>query len=296
MPAIVDTACTKSVAGRDWYEMYADWAAAHGYVVVTQDQVDQFKFGASKLFTSRFVVEAWFGVAGRFFCVTVSIVPCSAPLLLSRPVLAALGTQYDLAAERVDLEALDLKAVDLRVSPTGHPAIVRERLRRAGREIPFDRSQRRVGEVGFPTGVAYMSAYGDGGGWSCKPKKLPSEAFRILAEPEVLSGNGFWCWWQSVKHNRDFWVETADELIRTHVVPCATLFNPKLWNTTHELLKKSLLDHLRGKRITEFIPCLAKSVIVAQRVSTSFVTLSRFENTSPGLAAAALQSSILRTT
>eukprot|EP00913_Durusdinium_trenchii_P003777 g3498.t1 len=43
--AIVDTACTKSVAGHDWFERYADWAAAHGYEVCTEDREEHFSSG-----------------------------------------------------------------------------------------------------------------------------------------------------------------------------------------------------------------------------------------------------------
>lgn len=148
MLASVDTACTKSVAGHDWFERYADCAASMNYQVVTHDQEDQFRFGASRLFTSTFTVDAWFAVLGKFFRVTVAIVPRKVPLLFGWPVLAVLGMTYDLAAQKVDLAALGC--------PTGHPALFVTDCH--GFPIPCKGPQMSLGEVGLPAQEAYTSA------------------------------------------------------------------------------------------------------------------------------------------
>ncbi|CAK9114863.1 1 [Durusdinium trenchii] len=153
--AIVDTACTKSVAGHDWFERYADWAAAHGYEVCTEDREEHFRFGASKLFVSTFLVKAWFAICGVFFKLDIAIVPCSVPLLFSRPVLASLGMQYNLAAEQVDLEVLGLRNVQLQTCASGHPSLLVSDCE--GRKIPCHAPQRRVGELHLVAEEAYMS-------------------------------------------------------------------------------------------------------------------------------------------
>lgn len=82
--AIVDTACTKTVAGHDWFEQYADWAAEHGYQVETRDRQEHFRFGASKVYVSTFLVRAWFAMHNKFFQAEIAIVPRQVPLLFSR--------------------------------------------------------------------------------------------------------------------------------------------------------------------------------------------------------------------
>eukprot|EP00913_Durusdinium_trenchii_P029285 g27452.t1 len=154
--AIVDTACTKSVAGHDWFEEYADWAAEHGYQVVTSDHQEHFRFGASKVYVSTFLVRAWFAIRSRFFQVDVSIVPCSVPLLFSRPVLADLGMLYDVATEEVDLQALHLQKVKLWTSESGHPALWASDC--GDKAIPDTLPPKRDGELHFAAEEAYMSA------------------------------------------------------------------------------------------------------------------------------------------
>eukprot|EP00913_Durusdinium_trenchii_P015685 g14740.t1 len=58
--AIVDTACTKAVAGHDWFERYSDmneglnFEPPHIY-----EHEEFFRFGASRVFTSHFGIAAW---------------------------------------------------------------------------------------------------------------------------------------------------------------------------------------------------------------------------------------------
>ena len=122
--AIIDTACTKTVAGYQWFEKYVQVADAAGLEVQTVDESEYFKFGASKVYRSMFAVKAWFAILGRPFAVRVSIVPCKVPLLFSRPVLASLGMCYDVAKQQVGLSRLELTELPLLTSPTGHPALL----------------------------------------------------------------------------------------------------------------------------------------------------------------------------
>ena len=83
--AIVDTACTKTVAWHSWFECCCDMCDALGFEVKTYDHEELFKFGASRVYASRFGVSAWFAVNGKWFLMQVAIVSCKVPLLFSRP-------------------------------------------------------------------------------------------------------------------------------------------------------------------------------------------------------------------
>ena len=123
MVAILDTACTKSVAGYPWFERYYKMADSLGIPWHVVDEVDHFQFGASKVFQSTFAIRGWFAIFGKWFMVKVAIVPCAVPLLFSRPVLSQLGTQYDMAAQKVSIRSLGLEDLDIQTSNSGHPAL-----------------------------------------------------------------------------------------------------------------------------------------------------------------------------
>ena len=57
MLAIVDTACTKTVAGHQWYEEYCTWADARGFPIQLVEEKDNFRFGASRVHPSLFLEE-----------------------------------------------------------------------------------------------------------------------------------------------------------------------------------------------------------------------------------------------
>ncbi|CAL1155942.1 unnamed protein product [Cladocopium goreaui] len=122
--AIADTACTKTVAGHQWYEDYCRWADDRGLPIEIVEEKDQFKFGASRIHPSMFAIWAIFEVGGKLIRVKVAIVQCRVPLLFSRTVLAKLGMVYHVGAQRADLTHLGLFDLEMAVSETGHPAFV----------------------------------------------------------------------------------------------------------------------------------------------------------------------------
>ena len=122
--AIADTACTKTVAGHQWYEEYCAWADANRIPVEPVEERDSFKFGASRVHPSPFAVWAHFGIGGRHVRIKVAVVQCKVPLLFSRGVLAKLGMVYRVGEQRADLLQLHLHNVEMQLSDTGHPALV----------------------------------------------------------------------------------------------------------------------------------------------------------------------------
>ena len=257
--AIVDTACTKTVAGHDWFEAYADLMEKLGIPCETVDEEEKFKFGASRIFTSTFSVNAWFAIREHCFQVKVAVVPCKVPLLFSRPVLTGLGMQYDLAEQKVHLKALELKDVKLVNSASGHPALL---VSDFGKVIPSSKRPASVDRELYLPGVEQYMAVRVA---ACSekqtkalfyPKTIPQEVKTMVEHQEVLGAPGFVCWWKSAAVSKDFWVETETELIRVHVVPRKHLFDPSSWKTNLVALKHDLLESLNGSRVTEAIPCL----------------------------------------
>ena len=71
-----------------------------------------------------------------------------------------------------------------------------------------------------------------------------------------LSEETFLHWWHQQRGTeRDFWVESADILVRVHVTPRRTFFDPRTWRTKDNTLKSHMLEALGEHRSTTCIPC-----------------------------------------
>ena len=293
MMAIVDTACTKSVAGYPWFEKFYQMADALELDYEVVDEKDDFRFGASKVVTSEFAVKGWFAIQGQWFRVKIAIVPCAVPLLFSRPVLAKLGMKYDLAAGSVSLSALGVVGLKTHTSETGHPALLISQFPEQAPPLPEEDEGE---EVWVPASEVYMSASRSSEQPSKDsksqtsflippshsssvilekdflfyPKKIPAEVHNMLAVDEILSGVAFFTWWSTAQQSNDFWIENDHEMIRVHVTPRRHPFNPSYWKTSDEPLKDALLGRLKGERITEALPCLGEGTIV-QRHEDSMI-------------------------
>ena len=98
--AIINTACTRTVAGYRWFEDYVKSAGRMGIDVHTVDIKEHFKYGASKVFTSLFAVKAWVAIVPNPFAILVAIVPCNVFLLFSRPVFGSFKMCYTMWQHR----------------------------------------------------------------------------------------------------------------------------------------------------------------------------------------------------
>ncbi|OLQ11910.1 Phthiocerol synthesis polyketide synthase type I PpsA [Symbiodinium microadriaticum] len=272
MNAIVDTACTRTVAGHDWYEEYCRLLDKAGQAPKIIEAVDHFKFGASKVHVSKFSVDAWFSTQGKAYVVNVAVVPCRVPLLFSRPVLAALGACYDIGAQKMSLAKLGLSEVPLIMGDTGHPVIPVDQF--LGGRIP-DIAVPVFEDAWIPAAqTEYKGVFAASASPSSPapdpttkrgifyPKKLDPTIMSMVSGEWDLGGHTFFTWWRGAKQSRDFWVETESELIRVHVVPRKHTFNPSLWTTKYAHLKDALLDELADTRCTDVIPCLSEGVVL----------------------------------
>ncbi len=262
MLAILDTACTKTVAGYPWFESYYIMADNLGIPWEVVDEVDYFQFGASRIHTSEFAVICWFAIQGKWFKVKVAVVPCPVPLLFSRPVLTKLKAQYDLAAQRVSLRTLNLFDLEIQDSGTGHPALLVSQFPEGP---PPETEDLQDNDVWAPVGV-YMAASADSSSHTQSTlfysKKVPSEVHNMLASSSIVSAASFYSWWKNANQSNDFWIETDHEMIRVHVTPRKALFDPSLWKTNQASLRYALLSKLRGGRVSELVPVLSEGIEV----------------------------------
>ena len=86
------------------------------------------------------------------------------------------------------------------------------------------------------------------------PKKI-GEAARNMLLADKLNPKSFAVWWHQSSVSNDFWIEDTHVLVRVHVVPRRSFFNPSSWNTEHQDQKVSLLEALGSLRTTEGISC-----------------------------------------
>ena len=210
--AIADTACTKTVAGHQWYEDYCRWADDRGLPIEIVEEKDQFKFGASRIHPSMFAIWEIFEVGGKLIRVKVAIVQCRVPLLFSRTVLAKLGMVYHVGAQRADLTHLGLFDLEMAVSETGHPAFVVTDIgdrANCGSEFLWS-GDPEVQLCDSSVVEQYMAEPIHAGGGSAQsfrplffPKKISTTVNNMLQDPD-LSPSSFFMWWKSANQEEIF--------------------------------------------------------------------------------------------
>ena len=267
--AIIDTACTKSVAGYSWFEEYYKMADALDLPYQVLEEKDHFRFGASKACVSTFAVRAWLAIQGRWFVVKIAIVPSAVPLLFSRPVLCQLGMKYDLSAETISLTSLKVKDLKTQTSSTGHPALL---IAQFPESPPPRFGGHEDDEIWVPASEAYMAAptaavmtIAPKSKHIFYPKKIPLEVHNMLVGTNLV-GVTFYAWWKSANQSNDFWIETDTEMIRVHVIPRRHPFDPFVWNPRNPELKQALVSSIGRSRTTEAVICLLEGVEVINQV------------------------------
>ena len=262
LQAIADTACSKTVAGHQWYQDYCKMADDLGIPVEITDERERFKFGASRVHESTFAIWARFCIQGKLFSVKVAVVSCQLPLLFSRGVLAQLGMVYRFAEHQVDLNGLKIEKYPMGTSSMGHPTLqVSDFSNPFLARIPIgdprwgnDPSVRILAEEAYTSDAALSPSL-------FYPKKLNEVVENMLGRGEI-SPAAFYRWWRDAKLSKDFWLETDDELIRVHVVPRSTCFDPREWKTPKLRLKQALLSQIGDVRVTEAVQVVSMGVQV----------------------------------
>ena len=86
------------------------------------------------------------------------------------------------------------------------------------------------------------------------PKKIGPATRNFLLDAR-FSPATFATWWSSTNVSNDFWVESEEYLVRVHVIPRRTFFNPQHWKTSNSVHKEELLQSLGVVRSVNAISC-----------------------------------------
>ena len=296
--AITDSACSRSVMGTAWFQRYLDMAGGSGREVELIQERESFRFGASRVYESSFAAVVMIPFGSSWVAVRAAVVHGDMPLLLSRPLLASLGMVMDLATNRASFKAVDLMDYQLLTTETGHPAVPVDH---SGRALP---DLTRLPKSWGPDGVAvigpqgaYMVAQacgaGDYGGIRTGPALPGNGVGRIFYEKRIdpavknmlladfLNHEAFLNWWCTSSVGNDFWIEHPERLVRVHVIPRKSFFDPRKWQTQYGLQRDLLLQSLGDLRETWGISCSSQRALSTvcecwrgqESVSTGYPTL-----------------------
>ena len=206
--------------------------------------------------------------------VKTAIVEGDVPLLLSKKALGNMGMIFDVARNVADFTTLNLKSFPLLITETGHPALplVPAVLKvhpgqahdwsAAGIEIQIAPKSPRY-DVVHEVHMLQCSFEEYQSGWLAAPnndtkifypKKISPAVYNMLTMPGFCE-HSFSMWWKNTSISQDFWIETKTSLVRVHVVPRRTLFNPLAWSAPNIEHKNALLDVLGLVRRTWGITC-----------------------------------------
>ncbi|CAE7470136.1 RE2 [Symbiodinium sp. CCMP2592] len=120
--AITDTACSRSVAGAGWIDLYLTEARRLGCEPMFVQCGEAFRFGASRVFTATYGVILCFELGSKKVCLKVAVVNGEVPLLVSRPALGKMGMIIDVENNSASFRVLDVRDMALQITDTGHPA------------------------------------------------------------------------------------------------------------------------------------------------------------------------------
>ena len=116
--AILDSACTKTVTGRAWKDMYvASLSATERQRIKLTPSDTKFKFGGEKMVKSDERMEFPCKIAGRETVVVTDVIDSDIPLLLSKPDMKRLGFKLNLADDTLEVNG---KKLDLDTTTSGH--------------------------------------------------------------------------------------------------------------------------------------------------------------------------------
>ena len=94
--AVIDSACSSSVAGEQWLKQYLDYLPAGDRVKVKQDPSGKiFKFGGGTRLVSDMVYTIQGLIAGKPVLIKTDVVKSDIPLLLSRTAMKAMDCKMD---------------------------------------------------------------------------------------------------------------------------------------------------------------------------------------------------------
>ena len=260
LDTVVDCACSRTLAGVAWCKKYLEVLKKFGIPYIVIEQEEHFKFGGPRLYPSTRAIVGWLAIAGRWFMIKISIVSAQVPLLLSRPVLASLGMNYKMDTNVADFPKLKLVDVALSFTASGHPKVnaldfgETPQVPTWPEGVDWSVTEVHILAPDAEASRAYMVHAAPGINCRLFYPKVHGHVMEMLSN-DVLAPETFLHWWNQQVHSRDFWIEDEDYMIRVHVTPRRTCFDPGRWTTSDLNLKSRLLQLLDNTRETTCIPC-----------------------------------------
>ena len=120
---VLDSACTKTVAGEKWLEEYKntlDLEEIKAAEATLEQSKSVFRFGDGVETKSKFSIVVPAQIGAKMIKLKIEIVPCDIPLLISKPTMVKLGMVIDFATGKA--RALD-QDLELRTTQSGHYCI-----------------------------------------------------------------------------------------------------------------------------------------------------------------------------
>ncbi|CAL1132729.1 unnamed protein product [Cladocopium goreaui] len=260
LEVIVDCACSRTLAGPEWVKAYMKKADQCGVPYFVMRQNETFKFGGPKVYPSTRAMVCFLCLQGKWFAVKVAIVATHVPLLLSRPVLAALGMQFKLETNEANFTSLDLEDVALSFTASGHACA--EAVSFSGQPPAWpDLVDWSVTEIHIPVRSERREAY---------MASAASEGIGMLFYPKVKFQT-FCC--------KDW--EPAENRLAYHVMQNAII----LWSN---ILGEKIMDHelnffglaaavFNGKLKPPHAPCLLRHPMSTRATTPSLWKMKREE-------------------
>ena len=116
--AIVDSGCTKTVCGDLWLNVYLESLSREDRKLVRSEKTDfGFRFGVGQVYRSNRLVHIPVHIGKERATLTVCVVSCNVPLLLSRDSLKTAGASLDFSSDNLTIFG---QSVPLLVSESGH--------------------------------------------------------------------------------------------------------------------------------------------------------------------------------
>ena len=98
----LDTGCTRSLVGAETLKQLETLLRAKQIQILRKPKRCKFRFGADYQCTSEEVAVIPCSLGPYVICIAASVVPGSTPLLVSLPIMKALGMRMDFVSEKVD--------------------------------------------------------------------------------------------------------------------------------------------------------------------------------------------------
>lgn len=116
--AVLDSACSKTVAGEQWKELYlSSLSEQEKSKIKMYPSNTTFKFGSGDKLTSKKCMEIPCIIGGRHSTIKSEIVASDIPLLLSKPDMKRLGFKINLENDTLEVNG---QSIDLDTTSTGH--------------------------------------------------------------------------------------------------------------------------------------------------------------------------------